>query len=445
MRELVSGIDILIVVLLLFVIYLIAHKIQTDNIDQYAHYSHFKRALFIRIAGGLLFACVYIFYYDGGDTQYYFTGTRSIVRMAYKDFGAFLQLIFGNREPELLSLFDYTTGWPTYFKDANSWAVCRFSVPFYILGMGSYLGMTIVMDALLFIPIWRFYKMIVKHYPKTARYAAIALFYVPSVCFWGSGLLKDIWCMVGALGICYSCWMIVLRKKKIFINIFRCIIWGYVLISIRPYTLYTVLGTSIAWIGMTYLEAFENKFLRALVFPFMIAIIAGIFFIFLDNVSGLAEGKYATVNSMMEQAVIIQDDLKRDYYGDNSFDIGTFDASIPGMLKKLPPALFAGLYRPFLWEARSPFMLLSALENLALMLLTLFLLFKLRMRFFSELLKDKMLLSFLMFTLAFGFFIGLTIANFGALVRYRIILVPFFVIVLTRLFYIYKKSLEEEE
>ena len=251
--------------------------------------------------------------------------------------------------------------------------------------------------------------------------------------------------MVGALGICYSCWMIVLRKKKIFINIFRCIIWGYVLISIRPYTLYTVLGTSIAWIGMTYLEAFENKFLRALVFPFMIAIIAGIFFIFLDNVSGLAEGKYATVNSMMEQAVIIQDDLKRDYYGDNSFDIGTFDASIPGMLKKLPPALLAGLYRPFLWEARSPFMLLSALENLALMLLTLFLLFKLRMRFFSELLKDKMLLTFLMFTLAFGFFIGLTIANFGALVRYRIILVPFFVIVLTRLFYIYKKSLEEEE
>ena len=149
------------------------------------------------------------------------------------------------------------------------------------------------------------------------------------------------------------------------------------LISIRPYTLYTVLGTSIAWIGMTYLEAFENKFLRALVFPFMIAIIAGIFFIFLDNVSGLAEGKYATVNSMMEQAVIIQDDLKRDYYGDNSFDIGTFDASIPGMLKKLPPALLAGLYRPFLWEARSPFMLLSALENLALMLLTLFLLFNL--------------------------------------------------------------------
>ena len=119
--------------------------------------------------------------------------------------------------------------------------------------------------------------------------------------------------------------------------------------------------------------------MRTLVFPFMILIVAGIFMIFLDNASNLAEGKYATVDSMLEQAVIIQDDLKRDTYGDNSFDIGTFDASVSGMLKKTPQALLAGLYRPFLWEARSPFMLISGLENFAILLLSLFVLFKLRM------------------------------------------------------------------
>jgi len=444
MRELVSGIDILIVVVLLFLIYLIANKIQTDHIDRFAYYSHFKRALFIRITCGIVFALVYIFYYDGGDTQYYFTGTRSIVRMAGKDFGTFLQLMFGERRPELLSQFDYRTGWPTYFRDANSWAVCRFSVPFYLLGMGSYLGLTIVMDFLLFIPIWNFYKMLNKIFPKTANYSAIALFYVPSVCFWGSGLLKDVWCMVGVFSIYYSCWMIFLRQKKIFPNIVRYIFWAYVLISIRPYTFYTVLGTSIAWIGLGYLEKFDNKFMRTLVFPFMILIVAGIFTIFLHNASNLAEGKYATVDSMMEQAVIIQDDLKRDTYGENSFDIGTFDPSISGMLKKVPQALLAGLYRPFLWEARSPFMLLSGLENLALLLLSLFVVFKLKMRALTTLIHDNLIFSFFMFALAFGFFIGLTIANFGALVRYRIILMPFFVLVLSRLYYIYKKSVEEE-
>lgn len=445
MRELVSGIDILIVVVLLFFIYLIAHKIQTDNIDSFPYYSHFKRALFLRIAGGFAFACVYIFYYDGGDTQYYFTGSRCIVRMAGKDFGAFLQLMIGERTPELRSLFDYSTGWPTYFKDANSWAVCRLSVPFYLLGMGSYLGATIVMDFLLFFPIWHFYKMIVKIYPKSAKYSAIALFYIPSVIFWGSGLLKDIWCLVGAFGLYHSCWMIFARKKKLFVSIIRFIFWAYVLLSIRPYALYTALGTCIAWIGMTYLEKFDNKFLRALVFPFMITIIAGIFLIFLHNASSLAEGKYATVDSMLEQAVIIQDDLKRDTYGDNSFDIGTFDGSISGMIKKMPQALLAGLYRPFLWEAGSPFMLVTGLENLALLLLSLFVLIKLRLRCFTIIANDKLLFSFCLFVIAFGFFIGLTIANFGALVRYRIILLPFFVLILTRLYYLYKKSAEEDE
>ena len=167
--------------------------------------------------------------------------------------------------------------------------------------------------------------------------------------------------------------------------------------------------------------------------------------LFLHNASNLAEGKYATVDSMMEQAVIIQDDLKRDTYGENSFDIGTFDPSISGMLKKVPQALLAGLYRPFLWEARSPFMLISGLENLALLLMSLFVVFKLKMRALTTLIHDNLIFSFFMFALAFGFFIGLTIANFGALVRYRIILMPFFVLVLSRLYYVYKKSVEEED
>ncbi|MCQ2959068.1 MAG: hypothetical protein MJ198_02645 [Bacteroidales bacterium] len=445
MREFFSGIDIVVTVFLFFFIYLFVRKVQETNIERYSYYSHYTRALFIRLFFGVCFACVYIFYYDGGDTQYYFTGARSIVRMATKNVGAFFRLMIGERTPELLSLFDYSTGWPTYFKDANSWAVCRFSVPFYVLGCGTYLGMTTVMNFVLFFPLWRFYRMIVKLYPKCSDYFAFALFYIPSVCFWGSGLLKDIWCVVGVFSIYTSCWMIFIRKKKIVINSIIYLFWAYVLTSIRPYTFYTVFATSIVWIGLHWLKKFDSRFIRVAFFPFMAVVIAGIFIVFMDNVSDLAEGKYATVGSMMEQAVIIQDDLKRDYYGSNSFDIGAFDATIPGMLKKLPQALMAGLYRPYIWEARTPFMLLSGIENILILLMTFWALIKVRFGLFSLLARDNFLLSILVFVLAFGFFIGLTIANFGALVRYRIILLPFFVVILLRLWYLNKQQKLQED
>jgi len=180
-------------------------------------------------------------------------------------------------------------------------------------------------------------------------------------------------------------------------------------------------------------------------FPLVAVFVIVMYAVFVDNMGDIAEGKYASVGSMMEQAVIIQDDLKRDYYGTNSFDIGTFDASISGMLSKTPQALTAGLFRPFLWEARTPFMLLSGVENFFLLVLSLLVLFKMRLNLFRVFIDDAFLLSLALFVVAFGFFIGLTIANFGALVRYRIILLPFLVIILFRLRYLYKKAEEDDE
>jgi hypothetical protein len=50
--------------------------------------------------------------------------------------------------------------------------------------------------------------------------------------------------------------------------------------------------------------------------------------------------------------------------------------------------------------------------------------------------KDPMLMSFFVFAVMFAFFVGLTTANFGALVRYKIALLPFFNIVLFRMKYV---------
>ncbi len=94
----------------------------------------------------------------------------------------------------------------------------------------------------------------------------------------------------------------------------------------------------------------------------------------------------------------------------------------------------AGLYRPFLWEARNPVMLIAGIENFAMLLLSLYVLllacvaiFKTGPGYMLRTMFDNSLIVFsFIFAITFAFSVGLTTANFGALVRYKIPLIPFF-------------------
>ncbi|MFO7790848.1 MAG: hypothetical protein R6V32_09770, partial [Bacteroidales bacterium] len=108
---------------------------------------------------------------------------------------------------------------------------------------------------------------------------------------------------------------------------------------------------------------------------------------------------------------------------------------------KFPQAVTAGLFRPFIWDGASVFMLLSGLENLILLLLTLYIILRIGpFRFFRQMAEDPFLLFCFVFAVILAFFIGLTTANFGALVRYRIPLLPFFVFALMKIYLAYNQK-----
>ncbi len=73
-------------------------------------------------------------------------------------------------------------------------------------------------------------------------------------------------------------------------------------------------------------------------------------------------------------------------------------------------------------------MMLSAFENFAMLVLTIYLVLKVRIVKFLKLMFSHNLLVFsLVFSLFFAFSVGLATANFGSLVRYKIPLLPFYV------------------
>jgi hypothetical protein len=132
-------------------------------------------------------------------------------------------------------------------------------------------------------------------------------------------------------------------------------------------------------------------------------------------------GRYGDIDTSIEHAQVMQQDLKRsEQYGENYYDIGDFESTPLGVLEKAPIAIVSGIFRPFIWEARNPFIVLAALESTFLMLFLLFAFIKIGVfTFFKNILKDPLLIFCFSFVLIFGFGIGLATANFGALVDIR--------------------------
>ena len=90
----------------LLVIYLIANNIKRKNIDKNPFYKFYVWGLFVKIAGGIGFVLVYLFYWNGGDTTSYFESSMAFKNLLLSDPGAWLINEFGTANHEHLSLFN---------------------------------------------------------------------------------------------------------------------------------------------------------------------------------------------------------------------------------------------------------------------------------------------------------------------------------------------------
>ena len=152
-------------------------------------------------------------------------------------------------------------------------------------------------------------------------------------------------------------------------------------------------------------------------------------------------GNFSDVDSMLGQASVTQQDLKQEYYQGHSFDIGDFDGSLGSLLSIGPKAIIAGLYRPFIFESGNAVMLLSGLENTALLLLSIFVFFKAGIKYtLKQILGNPFVSMCFLFSVVLALGIGISTSNFGALVRFKIPLIPFFAIGWLEILYSKKKE-----
>ncbi len=421
--------DIIILPLYFAIIFIVLFFYVKKNIQKEPIFRFYFAGLIIKLIAGFSFIIIYYFYYPGGDTFYYFTGGSVLSNFSIENPTAWFNVMLGDNSYDKWVLFDGSLKHPMHyvmFRAKDYFFMIRLLFPLMILSFNKLLVASLLMNVILYNINFKFIRLLSSMYPKIDKYLAFTILFTPSIIFWASGIIKDSICFTATLYIVVNFYNIYINKKHIIQNVIILLINFVIIINLKPYIILALFPALSLWLVVNKTNNIQNKIIKFVFAPFIFLITIVLTYFAFSNISDNL-GNYSSFESVLKKAQITQQDLIRsESYGDNNYNIGSFEPTVIGVAKKVPIAIFSGIFRPFIWEARNPLMLLSGLENLIFTLFFLYFLIKFKfILFFKYIFKDYFVSFCLFFGIFFIFSVGLTNANFGALVRLRLPGIPF--------------------
>lgn len=413
--------DFIVAPIVIFLVYTIAFLLRSRVTDSLTR-GFFIPALTVKIVGAIALGLIYQFYYDGGDTFYYHTGGSRIVWETFMENPIKGFQLFMGMSQEGIYKFSSKI---YYFGDPPSYFIIRMSTIFDFFTFSSYAGTSVLFSVFSFTGMWMLFLTFYRINAAAYKALAFAILFVPSVIFWGSGILKDS-VTLGCLGIAtYSIYNIFFRKKY-GINVLLLVLSFLFIYALKKFILMAFVPAVLIWIFMSRLFYIRTWIGRALVLPFIIISI-GISSYWAVSSIGSDDSRYE-VSKLAKTAKITAYDIRFGWgarYGQGSgYTLGELDGSFRSMLLLAPQAINASLFRPYIWEAQNPLMLLSALESLFMLLFSIYVFIQWR---FKKKVGPEIIFCFV-FSLVFAFAVGVSTYNFGTLSRYKVPLVPYYLV-----------------
>jgi ABC-type multidrug transport system fused ATPase/permease subunit len=423
-----SPVNVLLSIVGLTLIYIYLYLRYKRNKEK-PYYRFFIGAFTFKVVLVLANALFYIIAYKGGgDSINYWRNAEMLNNLLFENPSFYFQEIFyDNSDNNVLAHFNATTGIPIqdFYNEANAFFVCKIGSIFSFFTFGSYILLEIVFAFITFIASWHLFEMVRSFNLHSDRTIAFAIFGIPSLGFWCSGLSKDTLLFIA---ICYAFYylnvLISTQQKSKKRYWFFLLLAFLLMFKIRPFILMAVLAPMFMAYGVRLSNKINRgniiQFLSKLTF-FSVCILAFAFFL-----------QSSAAETFINEAKVVNLDLTNNViYGNKRYSLGELEFSPIGMVKALPASVLAGIYRPFIWESLNLSLILNGLESLLLLFLTI--------RFFvAEKFMDRIKLiqktEFLVFSLFFiiliAYIAGYTSILFGLLVRIRAPLIPFFILLL---------------
>lgn len=398
---------------------------------------YFMPGILFKFVGAIALGMIYQFYYNGGDTYTFHThGSRWIWQAFIDNPQTGLKIMLGEAGVFNGSIYDYTSKiW--LYRDPSSLFVIKISTFFDLFTFSTYSSTALFFALFAFSGHWALYVTFQKMYPDQNKYLALACLFVPSVIFWGSGLLKDSITLGSLCWMTHALFQITIRKKRVLFYAFIIVFFGWIIYSIKIYILLSFLAATSVYLYALFSKSIDNTLFRFFARPVLIIIFMGIGYVIINQISK-NDSRYA-LDKIAQTAMVTAYDIRYGWgarYGDNSgYTLGEIDMdnSFTSMLALAPQGIVVTLFRPWLWEVKNPLMLLAALESLAVLILTCVVILRMSWAGFRRAIRQPTILYLLCFSLLFAFAVGVSTFNFGTLMRYKIPAIPFYVISLVLL------------
>ncbi len=371
---------------------------------------------------GISLFYVYTYYYTErktADIFKYFDDARYLYEHVYKIAPIrFWKIIFGfqNKSTEIHQYLIETHYWfkphaTNVFNDNRT--VIRFNAVIYLFSFGFYHVHTLVLSMLSFIGLTCIYRSFLREFESKRKELIVACFLIPSVLFWGSGILKESILLFGIGVLFYSFTKILYIKKNTIYFIIAFLSLGLLAIT-KTYVLIVIVPSMIAWI---IIQKFNIKKIGRTFFYINIGLIICAF-----NLKYVHPSLDVRGNLKYKQRDFIN--VARDTKAGSTISLGKLDDSAYSYIKNIPNSLINGLFRPTIFEAKNLFSFSSAVENLFIIILLILLLI-----FFKKPIESQLPYIYfsIYFSILLSILIGLTVPVLGAVVRYKVPFIPFII------------------
>lgn len=400
----------------------------------------FLIAFGLRMFGSIAYSMMVQYYYGYGDSFTYYVGGNFFIEQIQANFGNIKYLFASGSELQRIYSVEFgnTGGVNGYIASDSSAAIMKASAVVSILSFNKYLISSIFFGLFSFAGQWKLFQVFNDINKKqNQKLLAYAVLYTPAIWFWGSGLMKESICL-GAMGFMISILYNGITKKKVSVTGWITLaVLGYLVYVIKSYIILILLISIFFTILFVLFQKIKILALRIILI--VITIVSLAFYLslsdFTDQINDLAEESIMQIENFQKNYKSVQ---QEDESSKGGFEMGELNPSFNSMVLRSPSVILSCLFRPFLWESKKLIILFSSLESTLLLLFTLFLLIKTKVFGFFKFIFTKHFIFFcFVLSMLFALIIGFTTFNFGTMVRYKIVLLPFYYFMLV---YIYTHS-----
>lgn len=425
-QNFIHWIDFFLLVIYLIFFYLIAYLIRVKYFRNHPGKKYFLPALTAKIMGAIMIALIYTYYYNGGDTTAYYNDARLLIKTLFNNPNDAISIFFSDNKNESLQLAYYYKNF-RFLTASDTLMVVKISALLQLLTFNSFLVTSALFGFLSFFCIWSLYSTFCKINPEMVGKMALSTLFVPSLVIWGSGIFKDTIC-ISLLALTFVKVYPLAEKFKLTLStLFIVIISTVLIVIIKPYIFLIFSLSFLLYLAIKNISKVKNPLIKVLIAPILLlsSVVIGYY-----SFTTIGEtNKLYSSEQILETAETTAKYLTYISSRDESsgYTLGDVEYTPLGLIKSLPEGINVTLFRPYLWESKKPIMLLSALESFAFVVLTLKLFwFRNPIKVIKVVLKDNLIIFLLIFSLIFSFVVGITTFNFGTLVRYKIIALPFY-------------------